>query len=162
MSYHPLTKEICKLLNKKKFVYDTYEHEPVTTSEEAAKVRTGYKIEQGAKALILKLNKVTDESKYVMLVVPGNAKFDGKKIKKLLHTKDISFASEEEVMETTGGVKIGGVPPLGNLFNMRVVVDKKVFENDKIIFNAGDRSFSIAMYSKDYKKFVDPEIEEIT
>ena len=162
MSYHPLTKEICKLLDKKKVLYKTYEHEPVTTSEEAARVRTGYKIEQGAKALILKLKKAPEESRYVMLVVPGNAKFDGKKIKKLLQTKDISFASEEEVMKTTGGVIIGGVPPLGNLFGMRVIADRRIFDNERIIFNAGDRRFSVAIFSEDYKKFVNPEIEEIT
>lgn len=35
------------------------------------------------------------------------------------------------------------------------------FENEKIIFNAGDRCFSMAMESKDYKSIVNPVVEEI-
>jgi len=43
-----------------------------------------------------------------------------------------------------------------------MIVDPKLFQNEKIIFNAGDRRFSVAMKSEDYKKIVNPQIVEIT
>lgn len=62
----------------------------------------------------------------------------------------------------TDGVEVGGVPPFGNLFGLKVIADRRLFENEKIVFNAGDRRFSIAMRSSDYKRLVDPDIADIT
>jgi Ala-tRNA(Pro) deacylase len=95
-----------------------------------------------------------------MLVMPADQKFDSSKVKQILHAKDIRFASEDVVEEITGGVKPGGVPPFGNLFGLEVVSDKTLYDNEKIVFNAG-RTTSIAMYSADYKQLVQPEVAEI-
>jgi Cys-tRNA(Pro) deacylase len=160
MKYHPVTKQITNLLKKNKIWYETFEHEPVRTSEEAANVRTGYGIRQGAKALIIRFKK-KGERKYVMLVLSGDARFDAKKVKKQIGSSKISFADEKEVVKLTDGVKPGGVPPLGNLFKIPVYTDKGLLTNEKIVFNAGDRSFSIAMKSKDYIKLVKPNVENI-
>lgn len=161
MDYHPVVNKIKGLLEKNKFWFETFEHEPVKTSEEAARIRPGYSLKQGAKAMIIRA-KNGQERKFVMLVLPGDLRFDNDKVKKTIKAKDIRFATPEEIDNITGGVQIGGVPPFGNLFNIEVVVDNKLFENDKIIFNAGDRRYSIAMKSEDYKKIVGPKIEEIT
>lgn len=157
---HPLTIKIKKLLIDNNVWFNEFIHEPVKTSIEAARVRTGYTLDQGAKALILRI-KVNKINKYVMLVVPGDAKFDKKKVQIVLGSKDIRFATVDEVSEITAGVKIGGVPPLGNLFNLQVIADPDLFLNEKIIYNAGDRSYSIAMYSKDYLTLVNPLIKKI-
>jgi len=53
------------------------------------------------------------------------------------------------------------VPPFGNLFDIEVIVDPQLFENEKIVFNAGDKSFSVGMYSKDYLQLVDPQVVSI-
>lgn len=94
-----------------------------------------------------------------MLVIPANLRFDNKKVKEILSAKDIRFATEDEVVQVTNGVLPGGVPPFGSIFNLEVIVDSKLFDNEKIIFNAGDRSFSIGMFSKDYLKIEKPRIE---
>jgi prolyl-tRNA editing enzyme YbaK/EbsC (Cys-tRNA(Pro) deacylase) len=159
--YHPVVNKIKNLLEKNKLWFETFEHTPVKTSEEAAKIRPGYSIKQGAKAMIIR-TKNGQERKFVMLVLPGDLRFDNDKVKKVLNVKDTRFATPEEIDEITSGVQIGGVPPFGNLFNIEVVVDPKLFENEKIVFNAGDRSYSIAMKSEDYKKTVSPIIAEIT
>jgi prolyl-tRNA editing enzyme YbaK/EbsC (Cys-tRNA(Pro) deacylase) len=161
MEYHSVVQKIKDLLTKEKMWFETFEHEPVHTSEEAAKVRTGYSLKQGAKAMIVRVKKSASEKFFAMLVVPGNRKFDVEKVKLLFGAKDIRFATEEEVGRVTGGVLPGGVPPFGNLFGLKVVIDPSLFENEKIIFNAGDRSFSVAMKSEDYGKIVSPEISSI-
>ena len=161
MKYNALTQKIQELLKQNGFWYEAFEHEPVRTSEEAAKIRPNYTIEQGAKAIILRIKVSAEEKYFIMLVVPGDKRFDEKKVKDLLNAKDIRFATEEEVMNITDGVIPGGIPPLGNLFNLRTLVDPLIFENEKIIFNAGDKKFSIGMKSEDYKKLAKPEIVNI-
>lgn len=161
MDYHPVTTQIVDLLKSNRYWYETFEHEPVRTSEEAAKVRHGYSIEQGAKALIVRI-KSKEQSVFIMLVMPAQLRLDTKKAKQYLHIKDLRFATEEEVGKVTGGVLVGGVPPFGNIFHIKTIVDPKLFLNEKIVFNAGDRRYSVAMLSQDYKNIVNPEIVDIT
>ena len=160
-NYHEVVSKILNLLTAKNVWYETFEHEPVRTSEEAANVRKDYSLSQGAKALIVRVRETDNTRKFIMLVMPADKKLDSKKAKKSLSLKDISFASIQEVSDTTGGVQVGGVPPFGNLFGLEVYVDPSLFDHEKIIFNAGDRRVSVAMKSEDYKQIVNPKIIEI-
>ena len=162
MEYHPITKTITDLLKKNNCWFQTFEHVPVRTSEEASRLRPGYILRQGAKALIVRLKNSLGENWFIMLVFPANLKFNAKKIKALIGVNDLRLATEAEVESITNGVKLGGVPPFGKLFNLEVFVDKSLFENHRIIFNAGDRSFSVAMKSEDYRRLVGPKICDIT
>ena len=158
MKYHEIVLKILDLLRIGGYWFETFEHEPVRTSEEAGRVRTGYSLAEGAKAMIVRVKKSTADKSFAMLVLPGDRRFDFAKVKQLFEARDIRFATEEEVIKLTGGVLPGGVPPFGNLFGLPVVADPLLFENEKIVFNAGDRSFSVAMKSADYQKIVGPRI----
>ncbi|MFA5889157.1 MAG: YbaK/EbsC family protein [Candidatus Paceibacterota bacterium] len=161
MIYHQLTEIIKRILTNSGYWFETFEHEPVRTSEEASRVRTGYTIDQGAKALITRVKKPGVGKLFVMFVVQGSKKFDTAKIKEQFGLSDIRFATEEEVLKITNGVLLGGVPPFGNLFNLSIYVDRGLLQQEKIIFNAGDKSFSIGMKSTDYADLVNPIIGDI-
>lgn len=161
MTYHPVVEKIKTLLTENNIFFETFEHEPVRTSEEAAKVRTGYTIRQGAKALIVRVKISNQDKKFVMVVVPGDKRFDNLKLKSIFGAKDIRFATEAEVGELTDGVQPGGVPPFGNLFELDVYADKSLINQQKIIFNAGDKCYSIGMFSGDYQKLVKPQVAEL-
>src|SRR3990167_11203271 len=92
MDYHPITAQIVEILKQNNLWYETFEHEPVRTSEEAAKVRYGYSIEQGAKALIVRAQS-KERSEFIMLVMPAHLRLDTKKAKQYLQTKDLRFAT---------------------------------------------------------------------
>lgn len=136
--------------------FEVFIHEPVRTSEEASKIRHGYTIKNGAKALILKT-----ELGFVMIVVPGDAKFDKVKVKTLLKIKDLRFATEDEVGDITDGVLVGGVPPFGSAFGLKTYVDPAVLKNEKIIFNCADRTVSVGMLSSQYTLIENPEIVDL-
>ncbi len=179
MDFHTVVQKVRNLLEDRKIPYDYFEHEPVRTSEEASRIRPGYSLKQGAKALIVKVclkspadtaTGISDVTKSngqgsreynVMLVVPGDAKFDSKKVKKLLSAKDLRFATEEEVGNLTGGVQVGGVPPFGSLFGLTTYMDPQILQNDKIICNAGDRRVSIAILSSNYVALEKPQVATI-
>ncbi len=158
---HPIMERILTALREHGMWHETFEHKAVRTSEEAAGVRSGYGLHQGAKALIVRARVANEGKRFLMLVFPADRRFDRDTVKALLNAKDIRFASEEEVGELTGGVKPGGVPPFGNLFGLDVITDPALFENERIVFNAG-RTTSIAMRSADYRELVQPRIAEIT
>lgn len=159
--YHPVARRIIDLLDRTGCPYDTFEHEPVRTSEEAARTRPGYGLHQGAKALVVSTKGPGNEPRFLMLVFPADCKLDSKKAKSALGVKDMRFATTEEVADLTGGVETGGVPPFGNLFGLQIVADPSLFENERIVFNAGDRRFSVAMTSADYRRLAEPRIMEI-
>lgn len=81
MDYYKVTSQITKLLKSHDLWFETFEHEPVKTSEEAAKIRTGYSLHQGAKAMIVRVKITNTDKKFVMLVVPGDLHFNNDKVK---------------------------------------------------------------------------------
>lgn len=158
MNYHPVVEKIKTLLTQNSCWFETFEHQPVRTSEEAATTRPGYALQQAAKAIIARVKESGKGKRFVMFVLPGDKRFDGEKIASQFGLLDIRFAQESEVGEITGGVLPGGVPPFGNLFNLEVYVDETLLKNEKIVFNAGDKSYSVAMKSADYVQLVQPKI----
>ncbi len=159
--YHPVTRQITGLLDTRQCWYETFEHEAVRTSEEAARTRPGYSLRQGAKAIIARVKKSAQDKLFVMLVFPADRAFDSRKVRAYFQAKDIRFATGEEVEELTGGIQVGGIPPFGNLFNLPVYAAPELFENDTIVFNAGDRRFSVAMRSADYRALVQPVVMDM-
>ncbi len=160
-SFHPTALKIEDILRNGGYWYERFEHEAVRTSEEAAQLSPEYSIRQGTKSLIVKGKRPSEEKRFLMVVVPGDKQFDKHKLRAVTGYSDVRFATPEEVGEVTQGILPGGVPPFGNLFALPVFIDANVFENEKIIFNAGDRRVSIAMYAKDYLAIVKPEVRNI-
>ena len=161
MAEHNIFHDIVDVLKKDGCWYETFQHQTtVRTSEEAAALRPGYSLAEGAKALIVRLKIPHKGKSFAMAVLPGDKKFDSKKLKLASGANDLRFATEAEVAELTHGVQPGGVPPFGNLFGIAVYADEGVFANEKIIFNAG-RDVSIAMLATDYKRIVQPTVATI-
>jgi Ala-tRNA(Pro) deacylase len=160
MSENSVSQLIIGLLENHQMWYETFEHEAVRTSEEAASLRPNYSLRQGAKALIVRAKISGQGKQFLMLVMPADQKLDSGKAKKTLNAKELRFATEAEVEDVTDGVRPGGVPPFGNLFGLQVVTDPSLFANERIVFNAG-RTCSIAMKSADYRVLVSPTITGI-
>ncbi len=161
MAEHDIFHEILAVLDADNCWHESFQHDTtVRTSEEAAALRPGYTLSEGAKALIVRLKIPHKGKSFAMAVLPGDKKFDSKKLKLATGASDLRFATEAEVSELTQGVQPGGVPPFGNLFGIAVYADEGVFANEKIIFNAG-RDVSIAMKSADYSRIVRPVIASI-
>ena len=114
------------------------EHAPVFTSSEAAKVR-GTPLESGAKALVMLAADAP-----VHVVLPGSRRVDNAKVRAVLRTRTLRFATPEELLALTGCVP-GAVPPFGNLFGLPVLADEALAAREEIVFNAGSNTRSIVM-----------------
>lgn len=143
--------EIFSLLEGKD--YEHLQHEHVHTSADAAKVR-GTRIEQAAKAIVLREKKSGD---FYMFVLGGDRRIDLNKLKKdLLGVKNISLASPDEVLKLTG-CTVGSVPPFGNLFGIPVYFDRHLLDTqEEIVFSAGTHFDSVKIKTQDYLDVVKP------
>ncbi len=118
------------------------EHDPVTTSAEAAAAR-GAELRSGAKATLVKT-----KAGFVLVVLAADRKVDWKLLKPLVGDKGARFASDDELADVTGLSK-GALPPFGRLFGLRTIYDRSLLEVETANFNAGSHTDSIAMARDD-------------
>ncbi len=140
---------IRKIFSENRIKVGEYWHEPVVTSEEAARVR-GTRLSQGAKALVM-----AADGNFVMLVVPGDRRVDFRKFKQLFNVSDLRMATREEVVQVAG-VEVGAVPPLGNIFKLVTYFDEELRREEKLVFSAGRHDVSMEVGRKDLEMVVKP------
>lgn len=148
-----LFEKIQNFLNQNNIEYTIKEHEPVRTSEEAARIR-GNKPEEGAKALLF-----WADGEPAQLVIQGNLRVDKEKFKQKFDIKKLKMVSADEVKEISS-VEPGAVPPFGNLFSPPIRVYCNEGFSDKIEFNAGNHGISIQMKYQDWLDLVNPIIAD--
>jgi Cys-tRNA(Pro) deacylase len=149
-------RSIRELLDCRRMSYTVSEHEPVYTSEQAARVR-GAELKTGVKAIMLG----TKEGGFVLGLVAADRRIDLKKLAKIVRTKRLRLASPTEVLKITG-CEVGSVHPFGNLHGLPIYLDVSVLENDLVNFNAGLHTVSIQMKAQDLARAVRPVIGEFS
>lgn len=150
-----ILQKIINLLESRNIEFNISEHEATISSQDAAKIRN-VDLSSGAKSMIVK-----SKENFYLFVLPGNEKIDWKKARKLINNKDVSLASEEEVLQKTGLIR-GSVCPFGNLLNLPTYFDKKILRNETVYFNAGSVNHTISIKTSDLINLAEPNIEDFT
>ena len=145
---------IKKFLDSLHVPYVHYEHEPVHTSKDAARVR-GVELKTGVKALLFKSGP-----HFILVLVPGDSRAVLQKLRALTGEKNLRMATAEEVLKVTN-CEIGSVGPFGNLMGLRTFMEKAILANEKVNFNAGLHTVTISMNSRDLKEAVKPVLCDI-
>jgi len=139
----PLTERLISFLREDNADFSVVTHEPVRTSEEAARVR-GTPLEQGAKALVYRA-----DGRPVLLVLPANRRVDTRAFKQAFGVKDLRMVSADDLRDLTA-MEVGAVPPFGSLMGLPTYVDERLLALPRISFNAGSRTTSVIMAVADY------------
>jgi len=150
-----ITYQVKQLLESHNVNYIVKEHEPTPTSQDSARAR-GEPLKIGAKALIVKAKQG-----FIMAVLPADKKLDTKKLKIILGSKNLRFATQEELKEVTG-LPPGAVPPFSQFFNIPLLVDNSLFDEEYMAFNAGSLTVSIKMKTNDYQMIVKPQTADFS
>ncbi len=151
--HQTLTQKIIDLLNQHQIEYIIKEHAPTPTSEDSARER-GESKKIGAKALLFKIDQ-----EFILCILPADRKIDSKAIKTSYNAKNMRMATLVELQQQTGCEK-GAVPPFGNLIEpnpITMIVDKALFEEEFMAFNAGSLTTSIKIKTQEYKKIINPK-----
>jgi len=107
------------------------------------------------KTLIMK----TDKGMVFAVMLSGQKRINNKKVRKIIHASKIRMLTSEELKSKTV-FEPGTVCPI-LIEDIPILIDKSVFETEKINFGSGDLCYGIEMKSKDILKCVDAKIVDI-
>lgn len=138
--------KVIQVLEDNNIKYELYEHEPIFSYEVAEIVskRLGF---TGTESKSLFLKGKSDKY-YVYLTIQGE-KVDFKEVKNLIGEK-ISICSSEEMTQVIKCYP-GCVSPFGHSKDIALIIDSKVFEQEKIIFSPGLPNKTVIIFSKDLR-----------
>jgi Ala-tRNA(Pro) deacylase len=147
----PVFARIEQRLSDAQIPFRVLRHEPVYTSEEAARIR-GVPLASGAKALVCKADE-----QFLMFVLPADRRLANRQIRSEYGFRKLRFATQQEVLDITGLLP-GSIPPFGSLFGLATWCDQRLADQPQINFNAGDHAISISMTYADYLQVEQPKL----
>lgn len=107
------------------------------------------------KTLILK----DQENNSYVVVALGNDRIDFEKVSKRFDCSKLRLATPEEVKQEIG-LEIGAVCPL--FLELPMLIDRRIFNREKINFGSGDHLFGIEINPKDILKCADAKISDVS
>ena len=151
--------QLCDLLDQAGADFRVIEHEPEGRTEIIAKIR-GNRIEQSIKSIVVQVRLNRKENIYCLANVPGDCRIDFQGIRQHFHADSVAFASRDKAQELTGCV-IGAIPPFSFNYQLQVLADPLIQQNEHVVFNAGRLDRSIFMRLDDYILIAKPELAKI-
>jgi len=150
----PISKKLINLLKKKGVKYGVIEHRTVFTAyDKAQTLKVPEKIV--GKTLVINFGPPSAAGKkFGLVLIPANKNFAKEKFRKLTKAKKIDFVKEVWMKKNLKGVKVGAIPPFGNLWGLPTFIDRALLLQSKIIANSGDYNFSIELNPKVLKKVI--------
>ena len=121
----------------------------------------GHAVARAAKCLVVMVKIGKKQTRYVLAVVPGDARLDLAAIKALLKGTYVAFAATEKAEQLAGSVS-GTVLPFSYNPQLELVVDPKLLAYPELFFNAARLDRSIALATEDYVRLAAPRVEPIT
>jgi len=141
-----IPKKLIKFLDENKIKYEPIQHRTVYTAyDKAQTLRVPQKII--GKTLVLKIDK-----NLAIALIPANKNLDKVKFRKITKAKKIDFVSEKIIKNKFKGLKVGAIPPFGNLWRSPTFIDKPLMNQTKIIVSGGDYNWSIKITPAILKK----------
>jgi len=154
----PIPKKVLNFLEKNKTAYKIVEHKKAYTAfnkAESLKIKPNLV----AKTLVMKADR-----QIIVVSLPADKKLDEVKLKKAVNAarkkengkpvKKITFASQKTLKEKFKGIKLGVVPPFGNLFGYPTFINNSLLKNKEIIINSGDYKLSLKIKTSSLKKLI--------
>jgi Ala-tRNA(Pro) deacylase len=107
---------------------------------------------------VAKVVIVVADGEYRMAVLPASRLVDFPEVRVVLESPGARLATEEEIAGIFPDCELGAMPPFGNLYNMKVLVDAALMADEHIAFNAGTHRDVIHMRLDDFCRLVKPEV----
>ncbi len=98
------------------------------------------------------------DGRLAMAVLPATRHVNVEHLRKAVGAQHVGIAKEGEFRFDFPGCEVGAMPPFGNLFNMEVLVDPRLTEDEDIVFNGGTHTEALRMAYKDFERLVHPRV----
>lgn len=130
-------------LERASVAYELIDHARTTTASAEARV-LGVAPHEVAKTVVL-----TTPDGFVRAVLPASDRLDLGKLRGILGTKDVELATEAVLVGAYPEFELGAVPPLTGGDGDRVLVDRRVCENESVVLEAGTHDQSLRLRTSD-------------
>ena len=148
------------VLDEHQAQYRLIDHAPEGQTEIVSALR-GNALSQAAKCIILIIKQGKKVTKYVLAVVPGDARVDLQAVKAMMQATYVGFASSD-IAERLAGSVAGTILPFSFSLELTLIVDPALLENDEIYFNAARLDRSMVLNTDDFVKIAQPRLGHIT
>ena len=133
--------------------YTLLHHAAARTAEEAAAAR-GTPLSMGGKTVLMTVERLGP----VLVVVGSDRRIDGKRLRKGLGVQRYRFATDDELLATTG-LRSGEVPAFGRpCFDALLVVGEDLLEREELVFAAASAAASVCMRTADWRAVAAPRV----
>ncbi len=132
--------------------YVSFSHSPAYTAQEIARA-AHVPGQEMAKTVMVRLD---DELVMVVMPAPEKIRFD--LLQEASGAAHVELAREKDFVRLFPGCELGAMPPFGNLYEIPVIVDEALAEDDEICFNAGTHTELIRMSYLDFDVLVKPSV----
>ena len=147
------------LLDQQGIAYRLIDHAPEGRTELVSVLR-GNTLSQAAKCIVLMIKLGKKVSRYILAVIPGDARVNLAAVKALMQGTYVAFASSEIAEQLVGSVT-GTILPFSFNPELELVVDPSLLENEEIYFNAARLDRSMTLKTHDYITVAKPRLERI-
>ncbi len=151
--------QLITLLDQHGAHYRLIDHAPEGRTEIVSPMR-GNQLSQAAKCIVLMVKLGKKVTRYILAVVPGDARVDLGAVKALLGGTYAAFASAD-IAERLAGSVAGTILPFSFSPELELIVDPSLLENDVLYFNAARLDRSMALRTSDYVALAKPRLERI-
>ena len=110
---------------------------------------------------VAKVVVVVADGEYRMAVLPASRLVDFPEVRAVLDSPNARLATEEELGRIFPDCELGAMPPFGNLYQMKVLMDATLLADEKIAFNAGTHRDVVHIRVEDFCRIVKPEIVSV-
>ena len=139
--------------------YRLIDHPPEGRTEVVSPLR-GNALSQAAKCIVVMVKIGKKVTRYVLAVVPGDARLDLGAVKALLGGTYVAFASPD-IAERLAGSVAGTILPFSFDPALELIVAPSLLENDELYFNAARLDRSLALRTEDYLALAKPRLARI-
>lgn len=149
-------KRLREYLDSHEVKYVVLSHSPAYTAQEIARA-AHIPGQEMAKTVMVRL-----DDELVMIVMPAPAKIRFDILRRASGAIQVELAREKDFADLFPGCELGAMPPFGNLYEVPVIVDEALAEDEDIFFNAGTHTELIRMKYADFEALVKPTVMRTT
>jgi Ala-tRNA(Pro) deacylase len=157
---HPLYERLITDLDAAGASYRLIEH-PAEGRTELVSAMRGHPVAHAAKCLVVMVKIGKKQTRYVLAVVPGDARLDLAAVKQLLGGTYAAFADTGRAEALAGSVS-GAVLPISYSPDLLLVADPALLESSELFFNAARLDRSLALDTQDYLRIANPRLARIS
>ena len=151
--------QLIAFLDEHGVAYRLIDHAPEGRTEVVSPLR-GNALGQAAKCIVLMVKIGKKVTRYVLAVVPGDARVNLQGVKALMGGTYVAFASSD-IAERLAGSVAGTILPFSFNPELELMVDPSLLENDEIYFNAARLDRSMVLKTSDYVAVARPRMGRI-